>query len=476
MSKHPRYKIVFMWIDIAILILCYFFALTYCLPSFWAFSDNTLFYYVSHISMCGVVIAIFLVTFRFNNLYRRNIIISRYRQFILLVKSLIIGCLVLAIFMLLVNSDYFLAHGKLQTFNFGLSSLILFTFTRVLLSKRIYRLLVQTKFFRITVLIVGGDETALTAAEGLESDPYADFHIAGFVDDYKDVGVTIYKDFANLGKMEQLAGLVKELQVDEIIIAIDNLPYKRLIEIVETCLATDLLVRIYSNLLEIVSNKLDVEYYSNLPLISLYQKPLEGIDWQDKRIVDICVSGLALVLLFPFFLLVAAGIKLSSKGPVMYKQVRIGRNGQSFDFYKFRSMHINTQSDIHKDYVQNFIKNGCATRTENDIKVFKITDDPRIFPFGNFIRKTSIDEFPQLFNVLKGDMSLVGPRPCLPYEWECYEDWHKYLAGPGPQRGHLQRDGDPGPLLHQQHVIVVGSQNRPGHHPGYLFGERGILD
>lgn len=424
MLKHPRYKFIFMWIDIALIVIACLGALGLSMPSFFDFSDKTFFFYLSHVSMCLIFMVVLIMTFRFNNLYRRNIIIQRYRQAVLLLKSLIIGCSIIAIFMFVVNRPYFVFYGKNQILYFWVFSLFLFILIRALFSKRIYRLLADTKILRINVLVVGGDEAARHAANGLETDTFADFSLAGFIDDYKETGTPIYKGFQNLGKLEDLEGLIKEMQVDEILIAIDNLPYKRLIHVVETCMATKKLVRIYSNLLDIVSEKLDVEYYGNIPLITLSQQPLTGIDWQDKRIVDICVSTLALILLLPIFLMVFLGVKLSSRGSLFYKQIRIGKNGRPFDFYKFRSMHTGAENDIHKEYVQDFIK-ACDTNDCRDIKVFKITEDPRIFPFGKFIRKTSIDEFPQFFNVLKGDMSLVGPRPCLSYEWECYEEWHK---------------------------------------------------
>jgi len=146
--------------------------------------------------------------------------------------------------------------------------------------------------------------------------------------------------------------------------------------------------------------------------------------WKIKRAVDVSVALFSLVLLSPLLLCVGAGIKMSSKGPFLYKQTRIGKNGRPFSFYKFRSMHMGASNKDHEAYVQNFIKAKTDGKSSS-INVFKIKDDPRVFPFGRFIRKTSIDEFPQLFNVLKGDMSLVGPRPCLPYEWKFYNEWHK---------------------------------------------------
>jgi len=253
---------------------------------------------------------------------------------------------------------------------------------------------------------------------------FADFSIIGFLDDYKEKGEKINGQYYNLGKLNDLDEIALNNDFDEILIAIDNAPYERLIHIVEKSLRTGKLVKIYSNLLDIINEKMEVEHYSSIPVITLTQKPLNAPEWDEKRILDIILSFIALIVFFPLFLAVAVCIKLSSKGPVIYKQERIGKNGKPFVFYKFRSMHMHNSVSRHKEFVQNFIKNSTECQNDN-IKVYKITDDPRIFKFGKFIRKTSIDEFPQFFNVIKGDMALVGPRPCMDYEWNCYEDWHK---------------------------------------------------
>ena len=168
-------------------------------------------------------------------------------------------------------------------------------------------------------------------------------------------------------------------------------------------------------------------------MVELLEKPLSGNPWKDKRVFDVLLSSAALIALTPIFLIISIGIKLSSKGPILFKQTRIGRDGKAFDFYKFRSMHVGNDHLRHEEYVTNYIKGNIDCNQKKKINVFKITDDPRIFKFGNFIRKTSIDEFPQLFNVIKGDMTIVGPRPCLPYEWDVYDEWHKkrLIALPG---------------------------------------------
>jgi exopolysaccharide biosynthesis polyprenyl glycosylphosphotransferase len=142
-----------------------------------------------------------------------------------------------------------------------------------------------------------------------------------------------------------------------------------------------------------------------------------------KRAMDLLGSLAAVAIFSPVFLVIATAVRLSSKGPILFRQQRIGQYGQRFTFMKFRSMYVNNNSDIHKEYVRKLIA-GKADQNGRD-GVFKITDDPRVTPVGKFLRRTSLDELPQFFNVLFGDMSLVGPRPPLPYEVEAYDVWHR---------------------------------------------------
>jgi exopolysaccharide biosynthesis polyprenyl glycosylphosphotransferase len=139
-----------------------------------------------------------------------------------------------------------------------------------------------------------------------------------------------------------------------------------------------------------------------------------------KRIVDIAGSLFALIVLSPVFIAIAALVKLTSPGPVLYRQKRLGLLGKEIQFLKFRSMFTNNDPEIHKKYVASLIKNK-----EGSSGVFKIKNDPRITPLGRFLRKSSLDELPQFINVLIGEMSLVGPRPPIPYELENYKCWHR---------------------------------------------------
>ena len=145
-----------------------------------------------------------------------------------------------------------------------------------------------------------------------------------------------------------------------------------------------------------------------------------------KRSIDVLGSLLALVLASPLFLIIAAAIKLSSRGPVFFRQTRLGQYGKKFTFFKFRSMYAATDHTIHEQYVSSYIAGTLATEgQDNHTTVYKMTNDPRVTRIGKVLRRMSLDEFPQFFNVLRGQMSLVGPRPPLPYEYERYGVWHK---------------------------------------------------
>lgn len=147
-----------------------------------------------------------------------------------------------------------------------------------------------------------------------------------------------------------------------------------------------------------------------------------------KRLIDVVGSIAGLIIFSPFFIVIPLSIKMTSRGPVFFRQGRIGESGKRFTFLKFRSMYINNDPNVHKEYIKKLILEQKSYEEGNgngEGKVFKIKDDPRITPIGKFLRKTSLDEIPQFINVLKGDMSLVGPRPPIQYEIENYDLWHK---------------------------------------------------
>lgn len=143
-----------------------------------------------------------------------------------------------------------------------------------------------------------------------------------------------------------------------------------------------------------------------------------------KRALDLCLSLFLILLFAPLMLLIAAGIRISSPGPIFYRQKRIGKNGAPFDMLKFRSMQVKNSPDLHREHVQKLIKQNTSP-LHLGTNSLKITGDARITGLGKYLRKLSLDELPQFFNVLKGEMSIVGPRPPMSYEYEVYQEWHK---------------------------------------------------
>jgi lipopolysaccharide/colanic/teichoic acid biosynthesis glycosyltransferase len=142
-----------------------------------------------------------------------------------------------------------------------------------------------------------------------------------------------------------------------------------------------------------------------------------------KRAIDIAGGSLLTLICFPICIAIAIAIKLTSKGPVLFRQQRVGQYGKQFTFLKFRSMYVNNDNTVHKEFVTKLIK--CQVEEASTGSVYKLTTDRRITPLGKFLRRTSLDELPQFLNVVKGEMSLVGPRPPIPYELAAYQTWHR---------------------------------------------------
>lgn len=144
-----------------------------------------------------------------------------------------------------------------------------------------------------------------------------------------------------------------------------------------------------------------------------------------KRAIDVMGSLVLLAITAPFFLIIAVAIKLTSHGPVFFRQERVGRYGKTFTFLKFRSMYVNNDSLVHQEFMKNLIADSSGGSGDSGKKIYKLTNDKRITPVGKLLRRTSLDELPQFLNVLKGEMSLVGPRPPIPYELAAYQTWHR---------------------------------------------------
>jgi exopolysaccharide biosynthesis polyprenyl glycosylphosphotransferase len=230
-----------------------------------------------------------------------------------------------------------------------------------------------------------------------------------------------------LGRMTSLDDIVSAHDVDEIFLPIALLENRGCFDIVSRCSRTGLPVRLVSDIFEILMPDESKERIDGLPRIGLGEPALRGVSLIGKRTVDLVISLVAVVVFAPILLLIATLVRFSSQGPILFRQIRAGKDGTPFTFYKFRTMRHNIDDTIHREYATSFIggKELRLRDEKNDKKIFKLPNDPRITSIGRILRRTSLDELPQLFNVIRGDMSLVGPRPPIAYELTIYREWHK---------------------------------------------------
>jgi lipopolysaccharide/colanic/teichoic acid biosynthesis glycosyltransferase len=217
---------------------------------------------------------------------------------------------------------------------------------------------------------------------------------------------------------------VEQQGIDEIIVTDEAIGKEVLISLLDYCTSEGLSVWFPAQFMPIIDLKLYLDNFCGLPMIRLGSQKNISIFNKIKHSLDALAVVPALVLLLPFFLAIGLAIKVNSRGPVFFRTTMMGKNGKPFTMFKFRSMIPDITDEPHKDYVRRLI-NGHIRENSGKGGVFKMTEDERVTSVGRFLRKSSLDELPQLINVLKGEMSLVGPRPCLPYEYEMYKDWHK---------------------------------------------------
>jgi len=238
-------------------------------------------------------------------------------------------------------------------------------------------------------LIVGAGDLGVRVVEKIKNNPWTGLEIVGFLDDYKSIGETVGGKEV-IGRINDIKSIVDKYNIDQVFVALPIRAYSRLIYIME-CLKDELVnIRIVPDIYQAITLNASVEDFEGLPLINLTDTPMYGWNVVFKRFVDILFSSLALIVISPLMAVIALIMKLTSPGPVFFKQRRYGLDGKVIWVYKFRTM---TVCEDGPDVPQ---AQKC---------------DPRITPFGAFLRSTSLDELPQFINVLQGQMSVVGPRP-----------------------------------------------------------------
>jgi exopolysaccharide biosynthesis polyprenyl glycosylphosphotransferase len=401
----------------------------------WQFAADGSFGWSSRFAPYAVLLPFVIVTrlllFRYYDLYRLRGEFSFVEDAIRLFKSTAIGSL-------LIVAAAFLYRGGFQYRAFSYArSVFLLDFILALVGIVLVRLLVRSAqtvvrsrgINLIPTLVVGrGPEAALCIKEMRER-PALGYRVIGVVENdlNKVTGASQFEGVPVVGNLKELPEAIRDAGANEVIIADPQVDGDALFEVMMRCgRRRGIEFRIAPNLFNCLPRKTEIDQIGALPMIRLFREPLSSSSRLLKRTSDIVIAVLALMLAAPLWLLIALLIKLDSRGPVFYLQERVGMDGRIFLCYKFRTMHPGADSKVHREYQRQFIAGHAEANLGNgEQPVYKFQSDARITRVGRWLRRASLDEIPQLLNVLRGDMSVVGPRPPIPYEVEDYELWHR---------------------------------------------------
>jgi exopolysaccharide biosynthesis polyprenyl glycosylphosphotransferase len=301
---------------------------------------------------------------------------------------------------------------------FWVSSTVLIAGTRIAVRTWLRHIRARGQNYR-NMLIVGSNSRAIEFAKTIPHRPEWGCHVVGFADDeWAGVDELRSEGFERVCDFATLPSYLRRSVIDEVVIALPIRSFhEHASKIVEMCEEQGIIVRLLSGVFDLKTRQ--PEHFDEAPVITHYAGPLHGWPVLIKRLLDIVISATTLVILAPAMILTAIAIKLTSRGPVLFVQKRVGLSKRVFNIYKFRTMVMDAEKRLAQIEHLNEVSGP----------VFKIKSDPRITPIGRFLRKTSIDELPQLLNVLKGDMSLVGPRPLQMRDYELFTE-----GGPDWQR------------------------------------------
>ena len=289
------------------------------------------------------------------------------------------------------------------------------------------------------VLIVGAGRLGRRVAEGVRAQHASGLQLIGCVDSEVDWLSPDDPVAPLLGTIQSAPSLVRENDVDEVIFALPMRDHRAIESLVVALEDQPVRVRVVPDFLDLAMSRATIEDFNGLPLVGLRDPAIDDFDRVVKRVFDLVLSTLTLLIAWPIMLAIAIAIKLDSKGPALFVQERIGENGQPFNMFKFRSMVVDAE-ELAITVVQ---------EDDNGVLIHKAPNDPRITRVGKFIRRMSLDELPQLFNVLRGEMSLVGPRPELPRLVERYETWQRRrFAVPPGMTGWWQVNGRSDRMMH----------------------------
>lgn len=288
----------------------------------------------------------------------------------------------------------------------------------------------RSSLYLQNTIIIGAGHIGQLAARKLLQHPEYRINLVGFVDAHPRPRRAELDHLALLGPPERLADLVTLLDVERVIVAFSEGGHEELLETVRELRKLDVQIDVVPRLFEIVGPKAGIHAFEGLPLVSLPPAKLSRSSRLLKRAIDYAVALVMLILTAPLMILIAISVRLDSKGPVFFRQRRLGYDMQPFTVFKFRTMQVDTDQDEHRRYIERTLTHEASP---NENGLYKLDRTSSVTRVGRILRKTSLDELPQLFNILAGEMSLVGPRPCLDYETEGFAEHHfeRFLMPPG---------------------------------------------
>jgi len=378
-----------------------------------------------------LVIPIRLLLLRYYDLYRVRGEFSFVEDLARIFKAT-------AIASLLIVAAAFMYRGGVAYRTFSYSrAIFLYDFLLVLASVASMRMILRAAQIivrrrgvnLIPTLIVGRGPEAAVCIQEMRERPELGYRVIGLVENgpLGSSAPATFEGVPVIGQLENLPEAIRESGANEVIISDPNVPGETLFDVmIQTGRRRGVEFRIAPTLLNCLPSKTEIDQVGSLPMVTLFRSPLSKLARILKRGSDLIIAALALTILSPLWLLIALLVKLDSRGPIFYKQERVGMDGRVFLFYKFRTMHAGADDARHREFQRQYIK-GQPDSNQGDVDrpAYKLRGDERVTRLGKILRKTSLDELPQLFNVLRGDMSIVGPRPPIPYEVESYELWHR---------------------------------------------------
>ncbi len=356
------------------------------------------------------IIPTWLLVFFLRGMYKRTNLLGGVREYHLLFEANTLAMIVV-IAVGFFEPRFVIARGWILLAWF---SAFFFTALGRFLLRRVAYYLRTHGFFLSRAVIVGYNQESAEMAEQLSDVRYSGLNLLGFVEDRNLNDVHLPRNFKQLGSFDELAGIISKHQVDEVILTSSALTREKLLSIFEEFgTSDDVKLRLSSGLYEIITTGLKVREYAWVPLVEVNKVRLTGSDRAMKALLDYGISIPLFIVLLPILLVIALAIKLDSPGAVIHRRRVLGVNGKEFDAFKFRTMVINGDEVLER----------YPEKKAELEKNHKVKDDPRITRVGRFLRKTSLDELPQIFNVLRNEMSLVGPRMITLPEISEYQKW-----------------------------------------------------